>query len=76
MSTAGLRFRADAEDIIRVGVLTPHFAVGPEEELPAMDPGRVITCVARVWDDATGAVGGANSSTAAGLRAWRFTIAA
>lgn len=39
--------------LIRVGVLTPHAASGPEEELPAMAPGRVRTCVARVSTDAT-----------------------
>jgi maleate isomerase len=33
---------------IRIGVLTPHSAAGPEEELPAMAPRRVVTCVARV----------------------------
>jgi maleate isomerase len=36
---------------IRVGVLTPHTAVGPEEELPAMAPRRIVTCVVRVPAD-------------------------
>ena len=35
-------------EVIRIGVLTPHAALGPEAELPAMAPGRVVTCVARV----------------------------
>lgn len=34
--------------MIRIGVLTPHVAVGPEAEFPEMAPGRVVTCVARV----------------------------
>ena len=33
---------------LRVGVLTPHAAVGPEAELPAMASGRVTAVVARV----------------------------
>jgi maleate isomerase len=48
--------------VLRVGVLTPHAATGPEEELPAMAPGRVLTCVARVSAD-----DGANPTTPAGL---------
>jgi uncharacterized protein len=36
------------DTVIRIGVLTPHVAAGPEAELPAMAPGRVMTCVARV----------------------------
>jgi AcrR family transcriptional regulator len=59
--------------VIRIGVLTPHRAVGPEEELPAMAPGRVLTCVARVSDDSSEGV-----NTPSGLRAmaasfyWHF----
>jgi maleate isomerase len=34
--------------VLRIGVLTPHVAIGPEEEIPAMAPGRVVACVARV----------------------------
>jgi maleate isomerase len=34
-------------------VLTPHAAIGPEAEFPAMAPGRVVTCVARVSSDAS-----------------------
>jgi maleate isomerase len=33
---------------LRVGVLTPHAAVGPEAELPDMASGRVMAVVARV----------------------------
>jgi maleate isomerase len=33
---------------IRIGVLTPHGAIGPEAEFPAMAPGRIVTRVARV----------------------------
>jgi maleate isomerase len=51
--------------VIRVGVLTPHAAIGPEAEFPAMAPGQVVTCVSRVpVDPATGA----DSTTASGLR--------
>jgi maleate isomerase len=38
---------ARGDGMIRVGVLTPHAALGPEAELPSMAPGRVVTCVAR-----------------------------
>jgi maleate isomerase len=51
--------------MIRVGVLTPHAASGPEEELPAMAPGRVVTCVARVPADDVRA----DPTTLPGLRA-------
>jgi maleate isomerase len=33
---------------LRVGVLTPHGAAGPEVELPDMVPGRLTTVVARI----------------------------
>jgi maleate isomerase len=40
--------------VVRIGVLTPHAAVGPEAELPEMaPPGRVVTCIARVSSDAS-----------------------
>jgi maleate isomerase len=55
-------------DQIRLGVLTPHDAAGPEAEFPAMAPGRVLTCVARVAADAPAVSGGADSTTPAGLR--------
>ena len=34
--------------MIRIGVLTPHVAIGPEAEFPAMARGRVVSCVARI----------------------------
>jgi maleate isomerase len=34
---------------LRVGVLTPHAAVGSEAELPDMASGRVVAVVVRVW---------------------------
>ena len=34
--------------MIRVGILTPHAAVGPEVELPMMAPERLLTRVARI----------------------------
>jgi maleate isomerase len=48
---------------IRIGVLTPHAAAGPEAEFPAMAPGRVLTCVARVSADAPAVGGGADPTT-------------
>jgi maleate isomerase len=53
--------------VMRIAVLTPHAAVGPEEEFPAMAPGRVLTRVVRV---SAGAVGAARKppTTPAGLR--------
>jgi maleate isomerase len=55
-------------DQIRIGVLTPHAAAGPEAEFPAMAPGRVLTCVARVSADAATVAGGADPTTPATLR--------
>jgi maleate isomerase len=37
--------------LIRVGVLTPHAAIGPEAEFPAMARGRIETIVVRVTGD-------------------------
>jgi maleate isomerase len=56
--------------VIRIGVLTPHAAIGPEEEFPAMAPGRVATEVVRIPTEAglAGAASGA-PTTPAGLRA-------
>jgi maleate isomerase len=56
--------------VIRIGVLTPHTAVGPEEELPAMAPGRVVTDVVRI-PAAAGLAGRGirRPATPAGLRA-------
>jgi maleate isomerase len=56
-----------AAAVIRVGILTPHAAVGPEAELPAMAPGKVVLCVARV--PATGEVARANPTRPTELRA-------
>ncbi|HKB19439.1 MAG TPA: hypothetical protein VKC65_00405 [Gaiellaceae bacterium] len=39
----------EANQAVRVGVLTPHSSLGPEEEFPAM--ARVVTCVARIGAD-------------------------
>jgi maleate isomerase len=56
--------------VIRIGVLTPHVAIGPEAEFPAMAPGRVVSCVARVPTDGASAVGPGGSWTSSlGLRA-------
>lgn len=35
-------------EMLRIGVLTPHAAAGPEEEFPAMAPGCLVTRVVRV----------------------------
>jgi len=53
---------------IRIGVLTPHIAAGPEAEFPAMAPGRVLTCVARVLAGAPALGGRAGPTTPAALR--------
>src|SRR3954465_3516018 len=34
-----------AGEVLRLGILTPHAATGPEEEFPAMAPGRVLARV-------------------------------
>jgi hypothetical protein len=39
---------AVGDQVIRVGVLTPHAAIGPEAEFPAIAPGRIEPVVARV----------------------------
>jgi maleate isomerase len=56
--------------VIRIGLLTPHAAIGPEEEFPAMAPGRLATEVVRIPAEAgrASAEGGA-PATPAGLRA-------
>jgi maleate isomerase len=43
--------------LIRIGILTPHAAPGPEAEFPAMAPGRITTRVKRVADAAGVRVG-------------------
>jgi maleate isomerase len=59
-----------ADTVVRIGVLTPHAALGPEAELPAMAPGRVVTCVARIPSDAaTVVVPGGDATSPSGLRA-------
>jgi maleate isomerase len=55
--------------VIRIGVLTPHAAIGPEEEFLAMAPGRVVTRVVRVSDGR----GDDPPTTPAGLRALTAT---
>jgi maleate isomerase len=68
MTAASRRMPAARGDgMIRVGVLTPHAALGPEAELPAMAPGRVVTCVARSSADDAGAE--ARPTTPSGPRA-------
>jgi maleate isomerase len=57
-----------ADSPLRVGVVTPHAAPGPEVELPELAPGRVTVVVARVRP--AGAGGSWTPPTsAAGLRA-------
>jgi hypothetical protein len=68
MNAARPQFHESGHDVLRVGVLTPHAAVGPEAEFPAMAPGRVVTCIALLSLDEAGAGAGA-SSTTPGLRA-------
>jgi hypothetical protein len=41
--------RVDA--LIRIGVLTPHAAIGPEAEFAEMVPDRVVTRVGRATSD-------------------------
>ena len=56
--------------MISIGVLTPHAAVGPEAEFPAMAPGRVMTRVARISTTGAAVVnGGTTPTSASGLRA-------
>jgi maleate isomerase len=52
--------------MIRIGVLTPHAAIGPEEEFPAMAPGRLTTEVVRISPEpgVVDAEGGAPTSPA------------
>src|SRR4029453_7386002 len=46
-----------ADRLIRIGILTPHAAPGPEAEFPAMAPGRITTRVRRVAADVAGGRG-------------------
>jgi len=53
------------DTVIRIGVLTPHAAAGPEAEFAAMAPGRLATSVTRVAD----ADGSGGPASPAALRA-------
>jgi maleate isomerase len=55
--------------VIRIGVLTPHAAIGPEAELPAMAPGRITIRVARIPVDTAAADVMAGPPTAIAARA-------
>jgi maleate isomerase len=56
--------------VIRIGVLTPHAAIGPEDEFPAMARGRVGTRMVRVSADSFSAVAERDPpTTPPGLRA-------
>jgi maleate isomerase len=46
-----------ADRLIRMGILTPHAAPGPEAEFPTMAPGRIMIRVKRVADAVVGRVG-------------------
>ena len=61
--------------MLRIGVLTPHSASGPEVELPAMAPGRVMTCVARVSPEVANVGVGAEPPNASELSALRRSLA-
>jgi maleate isomerase len=53
--------------MIRIGVVTPHAAIGPEAEFPAMAPGWITTWVARIPVDMAAAdvMGGPPTAVAA-----------
>jgi maleate isomerase len=55
-----------AERALRIGVLSPHAAPGPEVEFPAILPGRLVTCVARVSTDVVSSGGGGTELTTVG----------
>jgi maleate isomerase len=55
--------------VIHIGVLTPHAAIGPEAEFPAMAPGRITTRVARVPADMAASDVNAGLPTAVAARA-------
>jgi maleate isomerase len=57
-----------AEIVIRIGVLTPHAAVGPEVELPAMAPGHVSAHVASVSFDAAACAAAVGPTSPPALR--------
>lgn len=62
--------RAPRKPVIRIGVLTPYAAIGPEEEFSAMAPGGLVTRVLRVADrSVTVGPEGDPPTTPLGLRA-------
>jgi maleate isomerase len=67
-STMSAKVAAMARDLLAVGVLTPHVAVGPEVEFADMVPGRVTAVLARVRP-AGAAASWTPPTSAAGLRA-------
>jgi maleate isomerase len=56
-----------AGSVLRIGVLTPHMTIGPEEEIPAMAPGRAFACVTRLSALAAPVGGDADPTTESGL---------
>jgi maleate isomerase len=65
----------DADETLRVGVLTPHTAPGPDVEMPYMAPGRIRVEISRIRNAACGASGNAGSTPADGLRTQMGTAA-
>jgi maleate isomerase len=59
--------------VISIGVVTPHAAVGPEEELPAMAPGITIRVVRVPVEVARAGTAGAPPTSPVGLRALTAT---
>jgi maleate isomerase len=55
--------------VISIGVVTPHAAVGPEEELPAMAPGITVRVVRVPVEVAGAGTAGASPTSPVGLRA-------
>ncbi|MFB9239931.1 hypothetical protein ACFFWC_31140 [Plantactinospora siamensis] len=55
--------------VMRVGVVTPHAAPGPEAEMPDMAPSRVRVTVARIRDAVPGPSGLAGPTSAEAFRA-------
>jgi maleate isomerase len=54
---------------VNIGVVTPHQAVGPEEELPAMGSGQVTTRVVRLVGDGSPAHRAVSPTSPSGLAA-------
>jgi maleate isomerase len=58
------------ERVISIGVLTPHAAAGPEDELPPMAPGLIVTRVSRILPPGVSvSAPGAPPTSPSGLRA-------